>query len=218
MSSTQWKLYGYFRSSASYRVRIALALAQLDVNSEPVHLIQDGGRQHSTEYKSINPSELVPTLETSEGWLSQSLAIIEYINDLHPESGLLPEDPWLKSQVRSFSLSLACDCQPLVNLRVQQYLRGHESPDSEVKSWLQHWMTLALSAAEESLARSGQACCFCFTDKPGMAEAVLIPQMYSADRFKVDLTPYPRLHAVRERCLSLAEFISAAPQNQADCQ
>lgn len=215
------KLFHYFRSSASHRVRIALAIKGIAYRCEAIHLLKGGGQQRSTSYLRVNPAQLVPSLETERGVLTQSLAIIEYLEELQPQPSLLPADSWGRAQVRAFALSLCCDCQPLVNLRVQQYLREQNFPEEKIKQWLTHWLRAALGSAETVLAegqRQAGIQLYCFTDEPGMADVVLIPQMLSALRFGVDITLYPHLYEVYQYCSALPVFIEAAPENQPDAE
>lgn len=200
-----------------------MALKGVECDMRYIHLLENGGEQHSEEYRQLNPSELVPTLITSEGALAQSLAIIEYLDELHPDYALLPGSSWQRAEIRAFCHALSSDCQPLINLRVQQYLRQSGFSEVELKAWLKHWLTGGLEVAEETLAHyhrqqlhdpSEGRCCF--SSKPSMADAVLIPQLYSAERFGVEINQYPRLFKVYTYCNTLEAFIAAAPQAQGD--
>ena len=209
------QLYTYFRSSAAYRVRIALNLKNLKADQIPVHLVKNGGEQHSEAYKAINPSELVPTLVDDELKLSQSLSILEYLEDQHPEVALLPHDPKQRALVRAFSLAIACDIHPLNNLRVLQYLTGTLEVSEEQKNqWYTHWVLTGFNTLEAQLSESnGQ---FCFGDQPTFADCCLIPQVYNALRFNIDLSAYPKIQAIYQHCNQLDAFKNAAPEAQQD--
>lgn len=219
---SRWTLCSYYRSSASYRVRIALALKGIECDMRFIHLIENGGEQHGDDYRKLNPSELVPTLITSDGALAQSLAIIEYVEELYSDNTLLPGTAWQRAQIRAFCQVLSSDCQPLINLRVQEYLRHSGFGEAEVKVWLKHWLESGLVVAEQILTqyhrklREQNVGRCCFTSKPTMADAVLIPQLYSAERFGVEINQYPRLLKVYTHCNTLKAFIGASPQRQGD--
>lgn len=217
------QLYSYFRSSASYRVRIALNLKGLSYEQMPVHLVKDGGQQFSEQYREINPESLVPTLlDSHDGQaisISQSLAILEYLEEKYPEPALLPTDFAARAYVRSFSLSIACDIHPVNNLRILKYLSANFSATDEQKNtWYRHWCELGLSVIEQRLNRDKRSGKFCFGDSPGMADCCLIPQIYNAQRFKCDLSGMPKIMAINERCLTLDAFDRATPSNQADAE
>ena len=210
-------LYTYFRSSAAYRVRIALALKGLAYDSIPVHLLQDGGMQHTAAYAAINPTQLVPTLVDGALTLGQSLAIMEYLEETHPEPALLPADAPARARVRSMAQLIACDIHPLNNLRVLQYLEQVLGVDTTARTaWCQHWMCTGLEALERMLQAGKPAGDFCAGDRPGMADCCLIPQLYNARRFQVDVQSYPLLRRVEASCLALQAFQKAAPEQQAD--
>lgn len=206
-------LYDYYRSSASYRVRIALNLKGLAYETQSVHLINNGGEQHRADYARLNPQELVPCLITDDDdVLSQSLAIIEYLNDSYPTPPLLPDSPIERAQVRSMALLIACDVHPLNNLRVLQRLREQfQARDEQVSEWMQEWMHRGFRAFEQRLQHSRRAASVCFGDTPGMADLVLIPQVYNALRFQVSLDDYPLIQTVYESCNRLTAFQNAAP-------
>lgn len=214
------KLYGYWRSSATYRVRIALNLKNISYEYIPIHLLKNGGEQHQSKYLTLNPSQLVPTLLDEERGiqLSQSLAIIEYLDDAFPEMPcLIPTDPLTKYQVKSLSLDIACDIQPLANLRVLQYLKSScKVSDNEHESWSRYWIELGFQAIEKKLGNT--AIDFCFGNQLSMADICLIPQVYNARRCKVDLTKFPVINAIDKRCNGLAAFECAKPENQIDAQ
>lgn len=209
------KLYTYFRSSAAYRVRIALNLKGLEAEHVPVHLVKDGGEQHSEAYRAMNPSELVPTFVEGDFALAQSLSIIEYLDEKFNETPLLPQDLQQRAQVRAFALSIACDIHPLNNLRVLQYLSGTLQVNDEQKNtWYVHWVQTGFAALEAQLAQSnGQ---FCFGDATTLADCCLIPQVYNAKRFNIDLSAYPKIEAIYAHCNTLPAFQTAAPEAQPD--
>jgi maleylacetoacetate isomerase/maleylpyruvate isomerase len=211
------KLYSYWRSSAAYRVRIALNIKQLSFETIPVHLLKEGGQQHSTQYQQLNPNQLVPTYVDGELSLNQSLAIIEYLDEMYPEPALLPEDPAIKAQVRSLALDIACDMHPLNNLRVLQYLTGPlKLTDDQKTEWIHHWLHTGFSALEQRLLKtSGE---FCYGDNITLADLCLVPQMYNALRFKLDTLEYPTVSRIYHHCQQLAGFALAAPEQQSDAQ
>ncbi|MDE2428410.1 MAG: maleylacetoacetate isomerase [Burkholderiales bacterium] len=217
------KLYGYFRSSASYRVRIALNLKGLAYEQVAVHLVKHGGEQLSDAYRALNPDALVPALKDDGlgegGVLTQSLAILEYLDDAYPETLLLPENIADRAYVRSLALSIACEIHPLNNLRVLKYLTGTLGVSDEQKSaWYRHWCESGLAAFEKRLANDARTGNFCFGDIPGMADCVLIPQIANAQRFHCDLSAMPTIMRINEACLELPEFIKALPANQPDAE
>ncbi|HAW93824.1 MULTISPECIES: maleylacetoacetate isomerase [unclassified Arsukibacterium] len=211
------KLYSYWRSSAAYRVRIALNLKQLSFETIPVHLLKDGGQQHSAQYQQLNPNQLVPTYVDGELTLNQSLAIIEYLEEMYPEPALLPEDAAAKAQVRSLALDIACDIHPLNNLRVLQYLTGPLTlTDDQKTEWIHHWLHTGFTALEQRLLRtSGE---FCYGDSITLADVCLVPQVYNALRFKLDTLEYPTISRLYHHCQQLAGFALAAPEQQSDAQ
>ena len=207
------QLYTYFRSSAAYRVRIALNLKGLNADYIPVHLLNNGGEQHSDAYKAVNPSELVPSLVNNEFQLSQSLSILEYLEERYPETALLPQDIQQRALVRAFSLAIACDIHPLNNLRVLQYLSGTlEVSDEQKNTWYHHWVDTGFKTLEALLHSSNGR--FCFGDQPTFADCCLIPQVYNALRFNVDITAYPKIASIYQHCNTLAAFQQAAPEAQ----
>ncbi len=204
------KLYDYYRSSAAYRVRIVLELKGLDVERVSVDL--RAGEQADDAYRSLNPQGLVPALVTSDGVLGQSLAIIEYLDELHPEPPLLPKGPFDRARMRSLAQAIACDVHPLNNLRVLNYLRGPLGQDeSSVQGWMGTWMQRGFEAVEYEAPETG----FFGGDAPMLADVVLVPQMYNARRFEVDLGAFPRLVALDERLRVLPAFERAAPERVA---
>ncbi|MDG1582246.1 maleylacetoacetate isomerase [Pseudomonas sp. GOM6] len=211
-------LYGYWRSSAAYRVRIALGLKGLVYHQVPVHLVKDGGQQHAAEYQALNPQELVPLL-VDEGnggvRIAQSLAILEYLDEVFPVPALLPADPAQRAQVRALALHIACDIHPLNNLRVLQYLSAELGASDEAKNvWYRHWVENGLAAVEQGLAVFGGG--LSLGNRPGYLEACVIPQLYNARRFACSLEAFPRLLEMEGRCLTLDAFKAAAPEAQSD--
>lgn len=208
-------LYDYWRSSAAYRVRIALNLKGLAYRSVPVHLVKDGGQQHSAEYKALNPQGLLPLLVDGDTRIAQSMAILEYLEECYPQPALLPRDPSLRAQIRSVALHIACDIHPLNNLRVLQYLSGTLGVEAAAKDvWYRHWVDSGLASVEQNLQRMPTE--LSMGERPGLLEVCLVPQVYNARRFNCDLHAYPRILAVVERCNSLEAFINAAPEAQPD--
>ncbi len=211
------KLYGYWRSSAAYRVRIALHLKGIEFESIPVHLVKDGGQQHSEDYVALNPTHLVPTLVDGELTLNQSLAIIDYLEAKYPQVALYPDNIADKAQVQALTLDVACEIHPVNNLRVQQYLaRELKVSDADKLTWSHYWMSTGFAAIEKKLAATSGK--FCFGDQVTMADICLIPQVYNANRFNLDMSPYPLICGIVERCNQLTAFIKALPENQSDAQ
>lgn len=213
-------LYSYWRSSAAYRVRIALNLKGLAYRQVPVHLVKDGGQQRAAEYQALNPQQLVPLLvdEAAGGLrIAQSLAILEYLEEVCPLPALLPADPAERAQVRALALHIACDIHPLNNLRVLQYLSGELGVNDAAKdAWYRHWVEAGLAALEAGVAAFDGR--LSLGERPGYLEACLIPQLYNARRFNCQLDAYPRLLAIEARCESLDAFRLAAPEQQPDAQ
>ncbi len=215
-------LYGYWRSSAAYRVRIALNLKGLAYRQVPVHLVKEGGQQHADAYKTLNPQELVPLLvdagtDQGEVRIAQSLAILEYLDEVFPVPALLPSDPVRRAQVRALALHIACDLHPLNNLRVLQYLSNELGASDEAKNaWYRHWLHTGLAAVEQGLAVFDER--LSLGERPGYLEACLVPQIYNARRFNCDLEAYPRILCMVARCEALDAFKQAAPEAQADAQ
>lgn len=209
------KLYSFFRSSAAYRCRIALNLKGLAHETSFVHLVKDGGQQHAPAYRALNPQALVPTLEHNGRVVTQSLAIIEYLDEVHPEPRLLPGDAEQRAKIRAFALAIACDIHPLNNLRVLNYLKGPlQQGQAAVDTWYRHWVETGLAACEALLPRAESP--FCFGDQPTLADVCLVPQVYNARRFKCDLSAMPRLIAIDEAARAVPAFATAAPDAQPD--
>jgi maleylacetoacetate isomerase len=209
------RLYSYFRSSAAYRVRIALNLKGLSAETLPVHLVRDGGQQHSPAYRSINPQGLVPALVVDGQTIAQSLAIIEYLDEVQPAPALLPGSALDRAQIRAFALAIACDIHPLNNLRVLQHLKREFAQDQAgTDAWSRGWIGTGFAALEQTVALRGGA--FCFGDTPTLADIVLVPQMFNARRVQLDLTPYPTLQRIDAQCQALDAFAAAHPDRQPD--
>ncbi|WP_445401039.1 maleylacetoacetate isomerase [Zobellella sp. An-6] len=204
------KLYDYPRSSAAYRVRIALNLKGQTFEAVPVNLLE--GAQRGEDYRTLNPTGLVPSLDTGEGLLGQSLAIIEYLDERFPAPPLLPAGAFARARARALALQVACDIHPLNNLRVLQYLVGEFGIDERQKlAWYHHWLQQGLAALERQLTETDSI--FCCGDTPGLADICLVPQLYNARRFGLDLAPYPRLMAIDEACQRLEAFAAAHPDH-----
>jgi maleylacetoacetate isomerase len=211
------RLYSYWRSSASWRVRIALELKGLPYDYVAVHLVRDGGEQHGSNYRAVNPQGRVPTLEYGGVRITQSLAIIEWLEETHPEPALLPSDAAGRARVRSLAQIIASDIQPLQNLAVTQYLAGPMAmPEASVRQWLLEWIGRGMSALESRLAHDRDTGRYCHGDLPGMADACLVPQCYSAARFGADPGDYPTIARIHAACLELPAFARAAPDRQPD--
>lgn len=211
------KLYSYWRSSAAYRVRIALNLKRLPYETVPVSLVDGGGMQHSPAFAEINPQELIPVLMDGQRTIRQSMAIIEYIDETWETPPLLPPTPRERARVRALAQLIACDVHPLANLRIQQYLeREWNVPAPEREVWIRHWMRLGLQAFEKMLVETPSTGTFCEGDTPGLADCMLIPQVYNAQRFSVELAPYPTIRRITAECLAMDEFDAARPEKQPD--
>jgi maleylpyruvate isomerase len=208
-------LHGYFRSSAAWRVRIALGLKGLAAEQRFHHLRR--GEQRAEGYLALNPQGLLPALEARDGTvITQSLAILEWLEETHPEPRLLPEAPAARARVRAFALAIACDIHPLQNLHVLQKLRGLGLPEDAVTCWAREVIAGGLAACEKLIG--GESGPFCFGAAPGLADCCLVPQLGNARRFGVDLVPMPRLLAAEAACLTLRAFQDAAPERQPDAE
>lgn len=218
MATEGLRLYSYWRSSAAYRVRIALNLKGLAHEILPVHLTAGGGEQHAPDYRQINPQELVPTLLDGGRVIRQSLAIIEYLDETYEgELKLLPPTARDRARVRALAQIVACDIHPLGNLRVLQYLeREFSTPSEEREQWSRHWIREGFRAFEALLAENPSTGQFCEGDDPSLADVCLIPQVYNARRWGVDFTPFPTIARIDEECRKLAAFERAQPENQPD--
>lgn len=213
------QLYSYFRSSAAYRVRIALNLKGLSYEYLGVHLLKNGGEQLSDSYRALNPTALVPTLVDGEVSLGQSMAIVEYLDETHPAPALLPADPVGRARVRAIAQTIACDTHPLNNLRVLKYLKRELNVDDEARdTWYRHWVDQGLSAVEAMLANSPATGAYCHGDTPGLADLCLVPQVYNARRLKCDLSAMPNIVRIDAACRALQAFDLAAPDKQPDSE
>ncbi|MEM9350077.1 MAG: maleylacetoacetate isomerase [Pseudomonadota bacterium] len=211
--------YGYFRSSSAYRCRIAFNLKGMEPEFTSVHLRRDGGQQKKPDYTAMNPQALVPTLKAGEAVITQSLAIIEWLDETMPEPALLPADPVAKAQVRAFAQIIACDIHPLQNLRVLEYLGEVYGADQAGKdAWCQRWLGDGLAACEALAAAQTHGGDFVFGATPGLADICLVPQMFSATRFSVDTSGFPTLERVMSACSALPAFTDAAPGKQPDAE
>lgn len=212
-------LYTYFRSSAAYRTRIALNLKGLKPDYKFIHLLRSGGEQHSPAYKSVNPQELVPTLIDQGHAISQSLAIIEYLDETTPDPPLLPRDPLARARVRQIAHTIACDIHPVNNLRVLQFLtHSYGASEAQRTDWQRHWIALGFAALETLLANNAATGTYCHGNTPTLADICLIPQMANARRVDLDLTLYPTLLRVESTALSHPAFAAAQPQEQPDAK
>ncbi|NRR33426.1 maleylacetoacetate isomerase [Oxalobacteraceae bacterium] len=213
------KLFTYFRSSAAYRVRIALNLKGLAYEAVPVHLLRNGGEQLAEPYRAINPSALLPALEEGGAVIHQSLAIIEYLEECHPLVPLLPADALGRARVRALAQTIACDTHPLTNLRVLKHLTGKMGLSEEDKlAWYRHWLGEGMAMLEAHLASEPQTGRFCHGDTPTMADCCLVPQVFNAQRFEIDLAPYPTIARIFDNCKDLPAFVSAHPSQQPDAE
>lgn len=215
---TDRTLYSYWRSSAAYRVRIALKLKQLDFATAPVHLMRDGGEQHREEYRRLNALQLVPTLVDRGVVLRESLAIIEYLDDAYPETTrLLPAAVLARARVRALAQMVACDIHPVGNLRILQYLEHELGADDDARlAWSRHWIEVGFDAIEAVLTSDGHAGTFCEGNAPTLADCCLVPQVYNARRFGVALERFPTIVRIDAACDALDAFRRAAPEAQVD--
>jgi maleylacetoacetate isomerase len=213
------KLFSYFRSSAAWRVRIALSHKGIPHGTVPVHLVRDGGQQHSESYREMNPQGLVPALVDEDQAFGQSLAIIEYLEETHPDPPLLPQDYAGRAVVRGMALGIACDIHPLQNLRVLNYLRGPLAQgDAPVAEWVRYWITQGFRPLEELARRHGDGRHYLYGESVSLADVCLVPQMYNARRYYCDMTPFPALVAIDAHLQSLPEFATTRPEAQPDAE
>jgi len=218
------ELYGYFRSSASFRVRIAMNLKGLPYDYRAIHLVKGGGEQLGAAFRALNPEALVPVLvdDDAEGGafaLSQSLAIIEYLDEMHPEPPLLPSTPAARARVRALSLAIACDIHPLNNLRVLRYLvKTLGVSEDDKNTWYRHWVESGLAAVEAHLASSPTTGRFCHGDTPTLADICLVPQVFNGQRLNCDFSAMPTVMRIHEQCITLDAFQRAAPSAQPDAE
>jgi len=210
------KLYSYWRSSAAYRVRIALNLKELDYELVPVSLAPGVNEHKGEEYLARNPQGLVPFLEDGDVAIGQSMAILEYLEETYPDAPLLPDPTGACARIRSFCNSIACDIHPLNNLRVLSYLKGEMNQDADaVQRWYVHWIHEGFRSAEEFINQSTEGN-FVYGSEPTLADVMLVPQVYNARRFNVPLDDFPRIVDVVDHCNTLPAFIDAQPENQPD--
>jgi len=209
-------LYSYWRSSAAYRVRIALNLKGLPYQTIPVHLVNNGGEQLSEAYRAINPQGLVPALIHDGHVLTQSMAICEYLDECFEQYPLLPEDSLERASARSLALQIACEIHPINNLRVQKYLKGQCGDDLDTVEWMRHWMNEGFAAIEQQLAGRNADDSGCYGKRPGIFECFLIPQVYNAERYGVDMSAFPVICQMVTHCRGLPAFTDATPENQPD--
>lgn len=213
------KLYSYFRSSATYRVRIALNLKGLPYDYAPIHLVRDGGQQLSAEYRAVNPDGIVPSLVSGGDVLTQSLAIIEYLDETHPEPPLLPGTALDRAYIRSLALQVACDIHPLNNTRVLKYLTTEFKLDDTAKSaWYARLVESGFESLEKRLARDSRVGAFCFGDTPTLADLCLVPQVFNARRFNIDVSRYPAIERITNHAGSVDAFFRASPSQQPDAE
>jgi maleylacetoacetate isomerase len=218
-ATSEFALYGYFRSSAAFRVRIALNLKGIAAEQIPVHLLRGGGEQHGGDYRALNPQGLVPTLVHDGHAIGQSLAIIEYLDEIKPEPPLLPRETLGRARVRQIAYAIACDIHPLNNLRVLLYLRDKFAVDEPTRAeWQRHWMAKGFAALETLLAGSPETGAYCHGDAPTLADICLIPQLANARRVELDLSAYPTLTRIETHALSHPAFEAALPKNQPDAE
>jgi maleylpyruvate isomerase len=213
------KLYTYFRSSAAYRVRIALNIKGVSYEAVPVHLLRNGGEHRAESYRRLNPQALVPTLEDDSAVLQQSLAIIEYLDELFPQPALLPRDATGRAHVRAMALLIACEIHPLNNLQVLDYLKSTLGQNEDaIDAWYGHWIHRGFAALEQLVTKYSQSDHYCYGEAVSMADVCLVPQMVNARRRKIDVTPYSRLVAIDAYLRELPGFQAAAPEHQPDAK
>jgi maleylacetoacetate isomerase len=211
------KLYSFFRSSAAFRARIGLNLKGLSYDTAAIHLRRND--QSTPDYRGVNPQGLVPALEDGGQILIQSMAILEYLDELHPEPPFLPKQPTDRARVRALADIVACDIHPINNLRVLRYLMrelGHD--EAAIAKWYNHWIATGFQALEPLLAQDARTGMFCHGDSPGLADIALVPQVVNAERYQLDLGPYPTLMRIYENCMELGPFSAAHPSKQPDCE
>lgn len=211
------ELYTYYRSSASYRVRIALNLKGIDYQAHYVHLLKDGGEQYQAEYQALNPQALVPTLKHDEGIFTQSLSIIEYLNECYPEPDFLPAGPSERAFVRAAAQHIVCEIHPVTNLRVLRYLEEQMkiSPEDKIR-WIHHWFILGLSALEKRLQHIASQGLYALGKQVTLIDICLVPCVYNALRFEVPLTDFKRIKSIYDHCMAQPAFVQAAPESQED--
>lgn len=208
------KLYSYYRSSAAYRVRIVMNLKQIDYQQQAVNLLTE--QELKDDYKKVNPQNMVPVLEHDGHVFFQSMAILEYLEEIYPEPPIFPETAAARAMVRALANIIACDIHPLNNLRVLKYLSSEfDLPTNSQMGWYRHWIEQGFQAFEAHLEKCSDGL-FCFGGKPGMADALLIPQVFNARRFDVEMSAFPVICNIEKHCLKLPAFATAHPGNQPD--
>ena len=213
------KLYSYFRSSASFRVRIALALKGIDYEYAAVHLVQGGGQQFAAGFKAMNPAALVPVLDDDGTLLTQSLAIIEYLDETRPQAPLLPAAAEDRARVRAIALAIACEIHPLNNLRVLGYLNSTLGiAENQRNAWYRHWVETGLATVEAMLTGDRRTGACCHGDIPTLADICLVPQIFNAQRFNCRLDHVPTVMRIHEHCLTLPAFATSVPALQPDAE
>jgi maleylacetoacetate isomerase len=213
------KLYNYFRSSASFRVRIALNFKGLPYEYAAVHLTRGGGQQFAPEFRAINPDALIPVLDDAGQRLTQSLAIIEYLEETHPEPPLLPAAPLERAYVRAIALGIACEIHPLNNLRVLRYLvRDLKATDEQKNAWYRHWVEQGLASIEARLVAEGKCGRCAFGNRVTLADVVIVPQIFNAKRFDCRLDHVPTVMRIFDHCMELPAFVEAQPARQSDAE
>lgn len=212
-------LYDYWRSSAAYRVRIALNLKGLEYQQQSIHLVRDGGEQKMHAYRAVNPQGLVPALRAGNETLTQSLAIIEWLDENHPEPALLPPTATARAQVRAMAMLVACDIHPLNNLRIMSWLKQEAELSDEIyMRWYHHWITVGFTALEQQLELHQHNSPYCNGEQAGLADICLIPQVYNAERFNCDISNFPRIRKIAAVCRKIPAFEKALPENQPDAK
>ncbi|WP_333681862.1 maleylacetoacetate isomerase [Dyella sp.] len=215
--SAKLVLYSYWRSSAAFRVRIALNLKGLHYETRAVHLVRDGGEQHSPAYVALNPQQLVPALVDDDKVMTQSMAIAEYLDEIHPHPPLLPADAAGRARIRALAQIIGCDIHPIGNLRVLQQIGSQFGADDEQKGiWMRHWIVAGFQALETMLANHKETGRYCHGDTPGLADLCLVPQVYNARRWKTPLDDYPTILRIDAACMALDAFKAAMPEQQPD--
>ncbi len=212
-------LYGYFRSSAAFRARIALNLKGIKPELRFVHLLRNGGEQHNAEYRTLNPQELIPALVHEGHTITQSLAIVEYLDEIVPQPPLLPADSYGRARARALAYAVACDIHPVNNLRVARFIkREYGKSDDEVFAWQRHWIEIGFDALEAVLARDRETGAFCHGDTPTIADICLIPQIANARRVNLDIARWPTIARIEAHALQHPAFDAALPANQPDAE
>lgn len=211
-------LYSYFRSSAAFRVRITLNIKAIDYQIQPIHLLKNGGQQRQSEYLELNPQGLIPVLAIDDLIITQSSAIIEYLEETYPNPAMLPDLAFDRAYVRSLTQIIACEIHPLNNLKVLQYLQKNWDIEDDKQIWYRHWIQQGFTAFEQRLLKNNNNGLFCFGNIPGIADVFLIPQVYNALRYKCDMQSYPLIKGIYDNCMQQSAFTNAAPENQPDAE